>query len=410
MASITQWPYGYCLRMPAAPGVVRQYPQLWPSQAVLVQQRLRYEAQEFVPSKPTTNQGNPVFMFASPSASVGGGCSTKSTEDGGDSCKEGGAVQPEASQPVGEDGDVHFGVQAMQQKKSGKRLINARLPLKRQGAKQQEVSCLPAEEWGLRALDAVEVTVQSRCLEAEITRTLQADGAGDPPAPEPLSGEPEFIPATPCAVAQATGWRLRTRSDESGVEVERMLQLDPTAMDLVSGDRSCCPASEAAEAEPNTYGIIEFKNSHMHDEKKHDPAIARSSQVSIEEQQVADVDIWASPAFTDVAHDGSEDSVALQSSPTTSPAASSVLGAPSLYVQPDDTLPFLVEPGVEYDRGWVKYKDPESGEIWFHNELTDDYFFAQYSRQWGWLPYESKIGQRWWWHDKRKSFFFEGLK
>ena len=117
-----------------------------------------------------------MFMFAGPSASVGGGCSTKSTEDcGEDSCAVG-AVQPEARRPVGEDGDVDFGVQAMPQRKSGKRLINARLPLKRQGAKQQEVSCLPAEEWGLQALDAVEVTVQSRILETEITRTLQAWG------------------------------------------------------------------------------------------------------------------------------------------------------------------------------------------------------------------------------------------
>ena len=240
---------------------------------------------------------------------------------------------------------------------------------------------------------------------------LKADSA-DTSASEAPSGQcqSDFLPEKLSAVAQAPRWRLRTRSDESGVEVERMLQREPTAMNLASENRLGFPESEAAVAEHNAYGIIEFRNSHMHVEKKHDPVVARNSESSVEEQQVADVDIWASPAFTDVAHHGSEDSIPLQSRPTTSPAPSSVLGAPSQNVQPDGTLPFQVEFGVEYDRGWVKYKDPEGGEIWFHNEHTDDYFFAQYSRQWGWLPYESKSGQRWWWHDKRKIFFFEGLK
>ena len=187
MASIPQWPYGpygYCLRMPVAPGF-RQNPQVWQkAQALLVQQGLRYEAQEFVPSKPTavystTPLGNPLFMFAGPSASVGvgAGCSKKSTEDCGENSCSDGAVQPEASLPEGED-EVHFGAQTTPQKKSGKRLMNARLPLKRQGAKQQEVSCLPAEEWGLQALDAVEATAQSRSLETEIAVTLQAKRQG----------------------------------------------------------------------------------------------------------------------------------------------------------------------------------------------------------------------------------------
>ena len=241
---------------------------------------------------------------------------------------------------------------------------------------------------------------------------MQADGAGDVPAAEPPSGlcQSDFLPANPCAVAQALGWRLLTRSDRSGVQVERMLQLNPTAPDLPSGEQLGCPASEAAVAEHNTYGLIEFKISHMHDEKNHDFVIVRNRESDVEEPQVAAIDSWAPPAFTDVEHDGSEDSVPPQSSPTTSSAASSVLGAPSQKVEPDGMLPFQVESGVEYDRGWVKYKDPESGEIWFHNDHTDDYFFAQYSRQWGWLPYASKSGQRWWWHDKRKMFFFEGLK
>ena len=162
-----------------------------------------------------------------------------------------------------------------------------------------------------------------------------------------------------------------------------MLQLEPAATNLVSGDRWGCPATEVVVAEPITYGIIEFKNVHLHDEKKSDPSIARNDQSSVEEQRVVDVDRRA-----DMAHHGSEDSVPLRSSPATSLAAAAVL-ASSPNLEPDGTLPFQVESGVEYDRGWIKYKHPESGEIWFRNEHTDDYFFAEYSRQWGWLPYES---------------------
>ncbi|CAE7947625.1 NLRC5, partial [Symbiodinium sp. KB8] len=358
------------------------------------QQGLRAQAKEFVPSSMST------AVFLGPAAPVRAGPSC-----GEDSCAVG-AVQVEARKSEVENDVVQCGMQTMQQKKVVKRLMNARLPMKRQGAEQQEVSCLPAEEWGLQALDAVEVPAQPRSLETKSLHILQADSA-DTSASEAPSGQcqSDFLPEKLSAVAQAPRWRLRTRSDESGVEVERMLQREPTAMNLALG----FPESEAAVAEHNAYGIIEFRNSHMHVEKKHDPVVVRNSESSVEEQQVADVDIWASPAFTDVAHHGSEDSIPLQSRPTTSPAPSSVLGAPSQNVQPDGTLPFQVEFGVEYDRGWVKYKDPEGGEIWFHNEHTDDYFFAQYSRQWGWLPYESKSGQRWWWHDKRKIFFFEGV-
>ncbi|CAE6958481.1 NLRC5 [Symbiodinium sp. CCMP2592] len=346
------------------------------------QQGLRVEAPEFVPKSMST------AVFSGPSAPVRAGRSRSE-----DSCSVG-DVPVEASQPEGEDDDVHCGAQTTRQKKSGKRLINARLPLKKQGAKQQEV------------------TAQARSLEIENTRTLQADGAGDVPTPKLPSEhcQSDILPANPCAVAQAPGWRLLTRSERAGVQVERMLQVDPRASDLPSGEQLGCPASEAAVAEPNTYGLLEFKHSHMHDGKKHDPVIARSSESSVEEPQVADVDSWAPPAFADEVRHGSEDPFPPQSSPTTSSAASSVLGSPSQKVEPDGILPLQVEPGVEYDRGWIKYKDPESGEIWFHNDHTDDYFFAGYSRQWGWLPYQSKSGQRWWWHDKRKMFFFEGLK
>ena len=171
-----------------------------------------------------------------------------------------------------------------------------------------------------------------------------------------------------------------------------------------------CPENEAVLLEHNTHGIVEFKNSPMHDEKNHDLVIARNSESSVEEPQVADNDSWAPPAFTDVEHDGSEDSARLQSGTSQSPAAASTRRAPSQNVVPDGTLPFQIESGIEYERGWVKYKHPVSAEIWFHNERTDDCFFAQNSAEWGWVLFESHEGQLWWWHEQRKVFFFEGLK
>ena len=109
------------------------------------QQGLRAQAKEFVPSSMST------AVFLGPAAPVRAGPSC-----GEDSCAVGG-VQVEASQSEVENDVVQCGMQTMQQKKVVKRLTNARLPMKRQGAEQQEICCLPAEEWGLQALDAVEV-------------------------------------------------------------------------------------------------------------------------------------------------------------------------------------------------------------------------------------------------------------
>ena len=150
--------------------------------------------------------------------------------------------------------------------------------------------------------------------------------------------------------------------------------------------------------------VVEHNTQYSH------PAIARSSNSSVEEPLVADGDSWAPPAFTDAAHDSSSDPSPLRSSPATSPAVTSAPRAPSQNEDPDSALPFQVESGVDYERGWVKYKNPISAEIWFHNERTDDQFFVKNSSEWGWVLFESHEGQLWWWHGQRKVFFFEGLK
>ena len=130
------------------------------------QQGLRAQAKEFVPSSMST------AVFLGPAAPVRAGPSC-----GEDSCAVG-AVQVEARKSEVENDVVQCGMQTMQQKKVVKRLMNARLPMKRQGAEQQEVSCLPAEEWGLQALDAVEVPAQPRSLETKSLHILQARGQG----------------------------------------------------------------------------------------------------------------------------------------------------------------------------------------------------------------------------------------
>ncbi|CAE7521175.1 p65 [Symbiodinium sp. CCMP2592] len=409
MASTTESAYGYWfsvflppgwVQLPLPRGYVQGHPTPLPTQAEadMSQQGLRLDAPEFFPTP----------VFPGPSAPVGAG----------PSCSEGsvavGGVQVEASQPEVDDG-IQFGMQTTPRKRALRRLINA--PLKRKGAKPQEVSCLPAEEWGLQALDAVEVTAQSRSCKTENARTLQADGAGDAPVPELQSGNSI---APPCTIKRKYDPAI-ARNSQSSVEEPQVTDVDsrvPPALtgaaqngSVEPGPPQTSPVTSRAVSSaldwldcPEIEAVVERKTQYSH------PAIARNTQSSVEEPPVADGDSWAPPAFTDVAHDASADPRPLRSSPATSPAVTSAPRAPSQNADPDGALPFQVELGIEYERGWVKYKHPITAEIWFHNERTDDHFFAKNSDERGWLPFESHQGQLWWWQGQRKVFFFEALE
>ena len=169
------------------------------------QQGLRLDAPEFVPLSMSA------AVFPGPSAPVpvgaGPSCSQDSVAVGG--------VQLEASQREVYDG-AHFGMQTTQQKKAVKRLINA--PLKRQGAKPQEISCLPSEEWGLQALGAVEGTAQSI-------------GAGDAPVPELQSGN-SIAPT--CTIKRKYDPAI-ARNSQSSVEEPQVTDVDSWVPPALTG-------------------------------------------------------------------------------------------------------------------------------------------------------------------------------
>ena len=352
------------------------------------------------------------------------GLQANSAEDTGTSSDAVDALKAEADVQTCQEDLQHEMLQLAPPRKPFKKILNARLPPKGQGEKQKEISDLPSEAWGLQALDAVEVTTESRSLENEINLTVKSESAGDVPG---LQERPSFLPEDSSSVSQTPGWRLMTRS-VVGIDAVKLLQLGPTAS--LSLDSPGCPASEAVDADQKSPSTSEF-GTPMHDKDDAADHVAATprGQNDVEENPLADAENWAPPPWIGVAQDASEPGEQAQVCPEEWLALKPELLEPIESCEPDSfqanvsdvsgslrepeplsPLPFKPEPGVLYARGWVKYCDPDSGELWFLNELTEEFFFAEYSREKGWKPFQCHEGRRWWWHDKNKQFFFEGLR
>ena len=436
-----------------------------PLQADCRPRPLRFEAQDFVPASRlpvayathSGYPGTPMFLWPDPCqrATVQPQPVEETVETRGAKCTASALEGSEPEPPLEVQDDVQSDVlQKPQPKKPMKKLLNARLRPKGGCMKEilePEVSDLPAQEWGSKALDAIRASEpgklhQKHCLtdsdqhdqEPFLDSDFASLGDGSVPlaAPSPkrsmaplreylrlCTGQTGQDPAklvsedqACAAAAQKPGWQLLTRAAGPGSDAVALRQVDPNGPSPVHSagqpadlnslgrsselDKTCLHE----EYEDVADGLITTVPSEENAEETW-PAGDESSllpgymQCDLPDDDT-ESDPWAFP-WADNASEATPDAEEPRRRDT--PTASSQDAE-------SEVLPFEPEPGTTYDRGWIKYRDPSSGEIWFHNQHTEEFFFAQYSREEGWLPFQSSEGRKWWWHDKNRRFFFEDLK
>ena len=68
----------------------------------------------------------------------------------------------------------------------------------------------------------------------------------------------------------------------------------------------------------------------------------------------------------------------------------------------------LAFPTADLQETWQKFRDPDSGHLWFYNSETEDFFFEVTAHEHGWTMYNSAQGP-WWFHASEGRFFFDPL-
>ena len=409
--------YGYQLPLPLLPGP----PCPWPSSAVAPlpcmgpcgpRPPLRFEAQDFVP---TANPG-PLFTWPGPCRACHQAQAAGQPPLGKENLEPACAASALVPPPGIDQDDLQSSMLQMQPRKPTKRLLNARLPPKGHAPSQMEVSDLPTHEWGQQALDVLAgSSSQLRCQGKEYSKAHAAD---DPTAAEESC---KLVPEG-SADGGSHAWRLLTRSGAVSLDAAAQFQVDPVG--------SCPTDSEGSEISSvlnqNSDVFSEFTEAPLHGEVAGSAADTDARSQDYEEKLAAMSRSSCTPLPRACSQHDDANLSNLCLAETSEQARLHPPGCKAEGFQADDggfadaaeskleaplpPLPFQTHPGNSYDRGWVKYRDPDSEEVWFHNEFSQEFFYAQYSREKGWSPFQCDEGQRWWWHGRDKRFFFEGLK